>query len=146
VGDLTQNFSAWEFRCKHTGKTGININLVLAVQKLRDALGSPISISSGYRHPTHPIEARKPNGPGVHSQGLAADIVAPGVDVVTLMETAFTIPEFLNGGVGLYPQNGFVHVDVRGTKARWGFLDGHEVALAEALAWYHKNNGGSSNG
>lgn len=146
MGDLTKNFSAWEFRCRYTGKAGIELKLVEALQKLRDVLGSPISVNSGYRHPSHPVEVNKPSGPGIHTLGQAADIVAPGVDVVRLMEMAFTVPEFRDGGVGFYPQNGFIHVDIRGKIARWGYLDGHEVALAEALAWYQKNNGGSSNG
>lgn len=146
MGDLTRNFSAWEFRCHYTGKDGIQLKLVEALQKLRDAIDTPISVTSGYRHPSHPVEVRKAAGPGVHSQGIAADIVAPGIDVLHLMEAAYTIPEFLDGGIGFYPQNGFVHVDVRGKKARWGFLDGHEVSLEEALSWYHNRHKGAANG
>jgi len=43
------------------------------VDELRDRCGFPFVITSGFRSPTHPIEAKK-DVPGTHSQGIAADI------------------------------------------------------------------------
>ena len=39
--------------------------------------------------------------------------------VEQLARAAEQVPGFRIGGVGRYPKKGFVHVDVRGTKARW---------------------------
>lgn len=134
MGDLTRNFSAWEFRCRHTGRDGIQMPLVEALQALRDSLNAPIVVTSGYRHPTHPIEAAKPRGPGLHSRGIAADIVAPGVPLLTLYEAALSILPFQGGGIGVYPANMFLHVDVRGYMARWANVNGREVEIAAGLA------------
>ena len=43
------------------------------VDELRDRCGFPFVITSGYRSPQHPIEAKK-DVPGTHAQGIAADI------------------------------------------------------------------------
>ncbi len=48
-----------------------------------DRLGADLTITSGYRGPDHPVEARKPGGPGMHSTGRAADISMAGMDDAT---------------------------------------------------------------
>lgn len=68
------NFRPDEFRCKHTGLDGVKPDLLDVLQTLRNRLNTPMIITSGYRHPTHPVEARKER-PGEHSEGLAADVV-----------------------------------------------------------------------
>ncbi len=52
------------------------------------------------------------------------------------------IEAFKNGGMGLYPSHGFVHVDVRGHRSRWAKLHGRSVSVAEAM----KSEGGEGNG
>ena len=42
--------------------------------KLESKLSKELIITSGYRGPNHPIEAKKTNGPGEHSTGLAVDV------------------------------------------------------------------------
>ena len=54
-----KNFKLEEFSCKHCGKNEINHKLIDKLQLLRDDLGFPLVISSGYRCPEHPIEAKK---------------------------------------------------------------------------------------
>ena len=44
------------------------------IDKLETELGYEVAITSGYRGPDHPIEARKAK-PGEHSTGLAIDVV-----------------------------------------------------------------------
>ena len=45
------------------------------LQMLRNVYGKPLKISSGYRHPTHPVEAAKGHSNGEHTTGNCADIV-----------------------------------------------------------------------
>lgn len=81
------NFEAHEFRCKHTGLDGITENMVAVCQALRNEMAIPLSINSGYRHKTHPKEARKAS-PGEHAYGWAVDISIHGVDAIKLIGLA----------------------------------------------------------
>jgi uncharacterized protein YcbK (DUF882 family) len=67
------NFSRSEFQCSHTGEAHMQPVFLDALQAVRTALDAPIIITSGYRHPTHPIEAAK-GRPGEHTTGMAADV------------------------------------------------------------------------
>lgn len=67
-------FTAAEFRCKHTGKDGMQPEFMEVLQAIRSQLGQPMQITSGYRHPSHPVEARKGHSQGEHTRGLCADI------------------------------------------------------------------------
>lgn len=68
------NFTADEFRCKHTGREGMQPEFMARLQALRTEYGKPIKVTSGYRHPTHPVEARKQRSDGEHTRGLCCDI------------------------------------------------------------------------
>ena len=69
-------FTLDEFACQETGENEIKTEFVERLDALRDACGFPFVITSGYRSPRHSIEAKKPNGPGQHASGIAADIAA----------------------------------------------------------------------
>lgn len=104
------NFSAWEFDCKHTGENGMHPDFMERLQLLRQNYGQPMRITSGYRHPTHPIEASKSGGPGAHSTGRACDISVAGADALVLTELAlwagFTGVGWMQKG-----QSRFIHLD-----------------------------------
>lgn len=68
------NFSASEFDCKHTGRNEMKTEFMDRLQALRTAYGKPMKITSGYRHPSHPVEARKGHSNGEHTRGMCADI------------------------------------------------------------------------
>lgn len=70
------NFTAAEFRCKHTGRDGMDKEFMGRLQALRTAYGRPMVINSGYRHHTHPVEAAKGHRNGEHVQGRCADVHA----------------------------------------------------------------------
>ena len=96
------------FYCSHTGRQGIMPWFVHRLDALRDACGFPFVITSGYRHPTHPVEASK-NEPGTHSEGIAADIkVTGGIQRRVLVSEALRL-----GFNGIGVARGFVHVDCR---------------------------------
>lgn len=102
-------FRREEFACKHTGENKIKDRFITRLDELRELCGFPFVITSGYRSPEHPEEASKPNGPGTHSKGIAADIkVTNGVERRIIIDAALEM-EFHGIGVA----KGFVHVDDR---------------------------------
>lgn len=117
MGDLSKNFSRFEFACRcGCGFDDVDAKLVEALQKLRDFLGRPLHINSGCRCKAH----NKACG-GVpdsqHLKGRAADVTTKMLtprELANIVED--NILEFANGGIGVYP--GFVHLDV-GPKRRW---------------------------
>ncbi|WP_338593063.1 DUF882 domain-containing protein [Shewanella khirikhana] len=72
-----------------------------------------IHIISGYRSPkTNAMLAKKSGGvakKSLHMEGKAIDIAIPGIRLDKVRDAA---KELKLGGVGYYPQSGFVHVDV----------------------------------
>ena len=138
MGDLSKNFSRHEFACRCCDRAEINQRLVDALQELRDLAGLPVRVTSGYRCSEH----NRAIGGATRSQhllGTAADIVVIGMTPAEMYRLAEDIEAFHNGGIGVYPDKGFIHVDVRDGRARWGQLDGKYVALVKAL----KNTGGN---
>jgi len=138
MGNLSKNFSRHELACRCCDRIEINQRLVDALQELRDLAGLPIRVTSGYRCPEH----NRAIGGATRSQhllGTAADISVRGMTPGQMYRLAENVEAFRNGGIGVYPDKGFIHVDVRDGRARWGQLDGKYVALAEAL----KNTGGN---
>lgn len=107
---LTDNFNFREFQCRHCGQVKIDSKLVERLQALRQRLGAPVVITSAFRCVEHNRNVGgAPNS--YHVQGLAVDIaVAPtGLSVEALTKVC---QEF-GFSVGAYPDNGFVHVDLR---------------------------------
>ena len=121
---LTENFKLQEFGCRDgslpEGELLDNCKeLAENLQVLREHLGRPINIISGYRPP----EYTKRIGGAKKSQHLlarAADIKVSGMapaevhaEVLKLIKSG----KMKQGGVGKYST--FVHYDTRGTAARW---------------------------
>lgn len=112
---LSENFTAGELACRCTDPrchlTLVSPRLVDALQTLRALIAAPLWITSGYRCLSHNalVGGRQHS---FHTMGLAADIAtAPPASLTELAESAARIPAV--GGIGLYRQRGFVHVDVR---------------------------------
>ena len=103
------NFSKREFDCKATGNNEMDHDFMERLQKLRSAVGRPMRISSGYRDPSHPIEARKVI-PGAHSTGKACDIACLGVDAYQIVALAH---QFGFTGIGVQQKGDerFIHLD-----------------------------------
>lgn len=72
--DKYPNFSKSEFDCKHTGQNEMKHEFMACLQRVRDDLGESMAVTSGYRHWTHPVEAKKGHTTGEHTQGTCADI------------------------------------------------------------------------
>lgn len=82
------NFSKAEFDCKHTGLNEMTHEFMESLQAIRNEFGRPMTITSGYRHWTHPIEAKKGHTTGEHTRGTCADIACTDsrarYDLITL--------------------------------------------------------------
>ena len=124
----TKNFKVSEFACKcgrfDCPHYGIRQELIDALQKLRDFAGVAIFVNSGYRCPKWNKAVGGSKG-SMHMKGLAADIWCEELTPEELKKFAEEIPEFANGGIGIYDWGihvdvrGGIHVDVRGRRARW---------------------------
>jgi uncharacterized protein YcbK (DUF882 family) len=71
------NFSVHEMKCKETGICFVDESFMDKLQLLRSDLDRPLTITSGYRDVTHPIEAAKIKSGkpgGAHITGKAVDI------------------------------------------------------------------------
>ena len=103
-------FKKEEFDCQHTGNNGMKLEFLRELEQLREACGFPFIITSGYRDPSHPIEAKKTT-PGTHAQGIACDIAVNGGNQRYII--AKEAIKLGLGGVGVAKT--FMHVDGRDT-------------------------------
>ena len=85
-------------------------DLLTKLDELRELYGEPIIITSDYRGPEHPIEAAKPNGPGVHSFGVAVDIASVGGPTTLELVRAAIGVGFER--IGISRKNNFIHIDI----------------------------------
>jgi zinc D-Ala-D-Ala carboxypeptidase len=113
---LFPNFTSGEFECRHCGAMEMKHVFLTKLQELREAYGKPMTISSGYRCPKHPVEVSK-RSPGVHTFGLAADVAVNGQDAHALLKHAFALG-FTGIGVFQKGVGSFVHLDVMNTTPR----------------------------
>ena len=105
----------WIFRCHDTNETAeMDLRVIEYLNRLDNGLGggNEIHIISGYRSPSYNDKLRsKSKGVAknsLHMKGMAIDLAIPGVDLATIRQTALALAA---GGVGYYPQSGFVHID-----------------------------------
>lgn len=121
---LTENFSIEEFACKDGTQVPVEfLNNVQVLSKnlqvLRDEIGEPLHVNSGYR--TVSYNKRVGGKPASqHLKAKAADITAKNFTprkLAAKIESLIKSGKMKQGGIGIYP--GFVHYDVRGIKARW---------------------------
>jgi uncharacterized protein YcbK (DUF882 family) len=121
---VTKNFKLSELEFSDpipAEKIASAVELLQNLQIIRDHFQRPIVIISGYRSP----ERNKAVGGADKSQHLeakAADIKIAGVpteEIYNRIDKLISQGKIKQGGLGKYIKSGFVHYDVRGTKARW---------------------------
>jgi len=121
---LEENFALSEFKCRDGSDVPEELmdNVCLLaknLQVLRDHIGKPIRVISGYRSPPY---NRKIGGArrSQHMVAKAADIKIKGMsptEVKAVIVQLIKEGKMHSGGVGLYTT--FTHYDVRGRNARW---------------------------
>jgi Peptidase M15 len=101
----------------------IDVELVRCLQKLRDRLGKPVRITSGYRPYLYNVDVynRRGSKPTLsrHSSGQAADVKVSGL---TGMEIAKAALDACGTEIGVGIASDYAHVDVRGKWARWTYF------------------------
>ena len=107
---LYPNFSAKEFDCSHCGKNEMRPEFMGKLQAFRMQYGKPMRITSGYRCPEHPLEAKKPK-PGAHASGLACDVGVDGQEAYEILRLAFQLG-FKGIGVNQKGTGRFIHLDM----------------------------------
>jgi zinc D-Ala-D-Ala carboxypeptidase len=112
-------FTDFEFRCKHCNKAGMDQTFVDRLNALREAYGSSLRVSSGYRCKDHPVEAKKAST-GMHTTGKAVDFAIQGADAHKLLGIAMTMG-FKGIGVQQKGTGRFIHLDDRDTPAVWSY-------------------------
>ena len=99
----------------------IKLELLDLLYRVWRKLGSdqPYVVISGYRsaRTNRNLAKRRPGVAtnSLHIEGMAVDLLLPGVALSDLAETAWALRA---GGVGHYPKSGFVHLDV-GWRRHW---------------------------
>ena len=115
----TDNFKAWEFRCKcgvckQEEPHQMQPELLEKLQLLRDTYKKPMNLTSAFRCYQHPVEAakiRKGKSTGQHNKGTAVDIyVDNGASAFAIQKIAFGLGFT---AVVYNAKLNFVHIDVR---------------------------------
>ncbi|MBE6965755.1 MAG: DUF882 domain-containing protein [Ruminococcaceae bacterium] len=110
---LTRNFKVAEFACKDgSDEIPIDMELVGWLQEIREHFGASVTITSGYRSPSH---NKKIGGvaDSYHLYGRAADIVVAGHTPKEVAQYAASIGV---RGIELNAPYGYVHIDTRDVK------------------------------
>jgi hypothetical protein len=109
------SFSPAEIACRGTGAIKINTDAMDKLQTLRNRLGKPLIVRSGYRSPSHnrAVGGAKASK---HMDGIAFDIAMSNHNPAAFAEAARAVG-FL--GFGTYPRSGFMHIDL-GPARQWG--------------------------
>lgn len=121
---ITPHFRVEELACPLNGAPPEELyenleRLCMQLEVLREHLGAPITVISGYRSPEFNTKiggARRSQ----HMQATASDIKVKGVEPRAVHRAILRLIKegrMEQGGLGLYET--FVHYDVRGHKARW---------------------------
>lgn len=133
---ITANFRMREFNTSGVHPYGVMRKLVTQLQHMRNALGAPMIITSGYRR-----------GTGVHASGLAADISVQSRTFIQVAQAAYNAGfrriEVMKRSGTSYHNNmsvgGFVHVDVydgSGNHTRGTIYDCPTCTSLPCFPWY----------
>lgn len=112
-----QHFKVREFRCRDDSQVVfIDSYLVSILDILRNQIGKPVYINSGYRTPTRNKEVGGAKY-SYHMRGMAADIRVNGMSA---KEVAKKLNEIIPHGCGIIVYNTWVHIDTRTETYRKG--------------------------
>tara|TARA_X000001382_G_C3166133_1_gene177919 strand:- start:402 stop:794 length:393 start_codon:yes stop_codon:yes gene_type:complete len=103
-----------EFDCQATGENKMQESFILQINQLRSIYGKPMLISSGFRSKKHPIEAKKKSGGGMHTTGLASDVLIHGKEAYILLNLIIQMKVWTGIGFnqkGAFEQR-FIHIDM----------------------------------
>ena len=114
----TEHFKVSEFACKHCGKNLIDQRVINMAEEIRQKLGVPVNVNSGYRCETHNAKVGGVKN-SKHVQGKAADL-ACSLGSAKMFEA---VKELRNQGklqdmdyCIRYVRKDFIHIDCGGKR------------------------------
>lgn len=134
---LSANFAVHELAARrldvrgaHAAYSRIAPPLVEGLQAIRDALGAPITVTSGYRYPALNGDVGGADS-SQHMTGRAVDVKSAAATPLELARVAIDV---LGRDIGLGLGANIVHVDLRGEPASWVY-EGAAMSEAEFDGW-----------
>ncbi len=116
MSQISKHFSTEELACRcGCGQMIVDPMLIGVLEFIRARFMRPVTVYSGNRCPAHNAECGGAQD-SQHLYGKAADISVSEIDLGSIVTAAEQAGAY---GIGLYLDQGFVHVDVRGYPARW---------------------------
>jgi hypothetical protein len=135
---LSTNFRVGELSASDGARYArIAVELVGALQRLRDRVAAPVQINSGYRHPALNATAGGATE-SQHMTGRAADIRSPGLAPLDFAGIAL---QELGCNIGIGLGQNYIHVDLRGTRASWVY-PGAALSEGDFDTWVQQQCGG----
>ncbi len=114
MGDLSEHFNHKDFKCNCPECRGegfkIHLGLVGVLEMIAEHFQKPIKVISAYWCEAY-NDSLKKEKVSYHVKGKAVHISAEGAPLNELFKFSEAIPEI--NGLGLYPQDGFIHLDTR---------------------------------
>ena len=127
---LTYDFDALVYpiswptaNCPCCGLSCMDVRLHAALTTMDELLPNGFRITSLTRCHMHNVSVGGARD-SLHLYGRAADLAPVNITLYRLISAAMTSPCFEIGGIGLYPEFGIIHVDIRPRPARWAKLAG----------------------
>jgi len=102
-----------EFECPCCNRVMLHLILLRKLSALRQAIGCPLLVNSGYRCKKENRRVHGVKG-SYHLFGLACDVTTASMDMSELLKYAKNI-NF--GGIGIY--DNFLHLDIRPEPEFW---------------------------
>ena len=116
MGDLSTNFSRYEFACScGCGFDTIDTETLTVAEIVRDHYDAPVRINSACRCTAH----NQAVGGGVQSFHLTARAIDIEVDGVPAPQVADYLDSLFPDTYGIGKYSNFTHIDSRSVKARW---------------------------
>lgn len=122
---LSDRFTTREFECQCANAScqvqRLNVKIIHKLQIIREALGAPIKVTSGYRCKAH--QKALESTPGIETVSVSQHVLGNAADISvdkSLFTKLLMLAEsnFLAVGIG----KSFLHVDLRGPKVRrWSY-------------------------
>lgn len=117
-------FKREDFACKcGCGTNLIQDSLITALDELRQRVGFPLVVSSGYRCPAHNAAISSTGDDGPHTTGQAADIAVDRLKAYIVLREAMEMKVFTGIGVNQKGNSRFIHLDTldEGRPTCWSY-------------------------
>jgi spore germination cell wall hydrolase CwlJ-like protein len=124
----------------HVNLSGLDKSLDNVLRGTAGVMGGKLVISSGFRDPSHPVEAAKGTGGGEHTHGTAADIDMSSMDEQQRKQLVRELAARGAKRFGTYANHpNMLHVDLKdqtGKGSNWFMYNKSNSNMGAAPAWF----------